>query len=142
MLILSNESSAYSLYDNQFYCSVLDVEDEQQEEFPEFINIKEEAELLEAERIIDDFVYSQGGRNGNKKEDAGQAVRAIADMLLAMTLDDPETLTEPNAAMNEGWQVKFTLRTELLMNLTFHKFTIMVLLSFRLVAGAKGILHM
>ncbi|KAJ0068273.1 hypothetical protein NL108_004666 [Boleophthalmus pectinirostris] len=59
------------------------------------IDIEEEADMLAAERIIDDFIDPRAGRNGHKKGDTEQALREVQDMMLAMSLDEPEPQANP-----------------------------------------------
>lgn len=75
----------------------MEVEDE------DLIEIAEEADLIQAERIIEDNIGPRGGRDGRKKEDMEEAVRAVEELMLAMNLDKSVIQAEQS---NEGWEVK------------------------------------
>lgn len=66
----------------------------------DLIQIEEEADLIQAERIIeDDF----GGRDSRGEGDMKEAVRVIEEQMLAMNLDKAEIQAEQS---KEGWEVK------------------------------------
>lgn len=62
----------------------------------DFIQITEEADLLEAERFIDDVDPRVG-----EHDDGNSEVRAIQDMILAMNLDEVNIKEQTE----EEWQV-------------------------------------
>ena len=74
---------------------------EQEEE--DLIEIAEEADLIQAERIIEDNIGPRGGRDGRKKEVMEEAVREVEELMLAMNLDKAEIKAEQS---EEGWEVK------------------------------------
>lgn len=57
----------------------------------DLIEIAEEADLIQAERIIEDNTDPRGGRDGRKKGDMEEAVREVEYLMLAMNLDKAET---------------------------------------------------
>lgn len=73
------------------------------EEEEDLIEIAEEADLIQAERIIEDNTGPIGGRDGRKKEVMEEAVRAVEELMLAMNLDKAEIQAEQS---EEGWEVK------------------------------------
>uniref|UniRef100_A0A673AYI1 NFX1-type zinc finger-containing protein 1-like n=1 Tax=Sphaeramia orbicularis TaxID=375764 RepID=A0A673AYI1_9TELE len=67
----------------------------------DLIEIAEEADLIQAERIIEDYTEPRGGRDGRWKADDGvEAVKAVEKMMLAMNLDEVEIQAE------EGWEIQ------------------------------------
>ncbi|XP_047439999.1 NFX1-type zinc finger-containing protein 1 isoform X2 [Mugil cephalus] len=68
----------------------------------DFIEIAEEADLIQAERIIDDNWNPRGGRDGRKKGDMDEAVRAVEEMMLAMNLDKDDIKAEQS---ENGWEM-------------------------------------
>ncbi|XP_044066857.1 NFX1-type zinc finger-containing protein 1-like isoform X2 [Siniperca chuatsi] len=69
----------------------------------DLIEIAEEADLLQAERIIEDNIGPRGGRDGRKKGDMEEAVRAVEELMLAMNLDKAEIQAEQS---EEGWEMQ------------------------------------
>ncbi len=69
----------------------------------DLIEIAEEADLIQSERIIEDNTGPRGGRDGKKNGDMEEAVRAVEEMMLAMNLDNAEI--QP-VQSEEGWEVK------------------------------------
>lgn len=67
-------------------------------EHEDLIDIREEADLLQAERIIDDSDPREA-RDGRKKK---EAMKKLEDMMLVMNLDNDEIQQEEN---NEEWEV-------------------------------------
>ncbi|KAK7877833.1 hypothetical protein WMY93_031505 [Mugilogobius chulae] len=90
---------------------VHEMEAEAAMEVPEdlLIDIDEEADMMAAERIIDDFIYPRGGKN-DKKGDTEQALREVEGFMLAMSLDEPEeqaqAQTEENPELNDMWEIQ------------------------------------
>ena len=84
---------------------MLDVAAEEPMELDEedLIEIAEEADLIEAERIIDDNTDPRGGRDGRRNEDMEEAVREMEEHMLAMNLDEAEMKAEQS---EEGWEVR------------------------------------
>lgn len=78
-------------------------EEAMEQEEDDLIEIAEEAELIQAERIIDDSIHPRGGRDGKKKESMEEAVREVEELMLAMNLDQAEIKAENS---EEGWEVK------------------------------------
>lgn len=68
----------------------------------DLIEIAEEAELIQAERLIDDDFGPRGGKDGRKKDEMEEAVRAIEELMLAMNLDTAELQAEQG---EEGFEV-------------------------------------
>ncbi|XP_069003772.1 NFX1-type zinc finger-containing protein 1 [Embiotoca jacksoni] len=89
---------------------------EQEEE--DLIEIAEEADLIQAERIIEDNFGPRGGRDGRKKGDMEEAVRAVEELMLVMNLDKVDMQAEQS---EEGFQIqrkqrkkmKYRIRKEL-----------------------------
>uniref|UniRef100_A0A7N6AWJ7 RZ-type domain-containing protein n=1 Tax=Anabas testudineus TaxID=64144 RepID=A0A7N6AWJ7_ANATE len=81
----------------------------------DLIDIAEEADLIQAERIIEDNTGPRGGRNGIKKGDMEEATRAVEELMLAMNLDNSEIAAELS---DEGFErqkkkMKYKIRKEL-----------------------------
>ncbi|XP_044203715.1 NFX1-type zinc finger-containing protein 1 [Thunnus albacares] len=74
---------------------------EQEEE--DLIEIAEEADLIQAERIIDDNIVPRGGRDGRKREVMEDTVREVQELMLAMNLDKAEIKAEQS---EEGWEIQ------------------------------------
>ncbi|KAI3369880.1 hypothetical protein L3Q82_024689 [Scortum barcoo] len=68
----------------------------------DLIEIAEEADLIQAERIIEDNTGPRGGRDGRKNGDM-EAVRAVEELMLAMNLDKAEVQPEKS---EEGWEMQ------------------------------------
>ncbi|XP_059186152.1 NFX1-type zinc finger-containing protein 1 isoform X2 [Centropristis striata] len=73
----------------------------------DFIEIAEEADLIQAERIIEDNI---GPRRGRKNEDTEEAVRAVEELMLAMNLDEAEIQAEQS---EEGWEMQRTQKRKM-----------------------------
>ncbi|KAM7422964.1 hypothetical protein PAMA_010818 [Pampus argenteus] len=69
----------------------------------DLIEIAEEADLIQAERIIEDNIGPRDGRDGRKKEDMEDAVRAVQELMLAMNLDTDELQPQQS---EEGWEMQ------------------------------------
>lgn len=67
------------------------------------IEIAEEADLIQAERIIDDYIDLRVGRDGKKTRNMEDDVRKVEKLMLAMNLDKADIQPEQN---EEGWMVK------------------------------------
>lgn len=74
----------------------------------DLIEIAEEADLIQADRFIDDNLDPRGGRDGRKKEDTEEAVRAVEELMLAMNLDKADIKAERKEGKmeKEEWEVK------------------------------------
>nr|XP_055068724.1 NFX1-type zinc finger-containing protein 1 isoform X2 [Misgurnus anguillicaudatus] len=75
----------------------------------ELLNIAEEADLIQAERILVDADYQI--RNGHKKQSKKQndeVVDAMAEFMLSMNLNDTDSRQDQHesAADEEGWQIQ------------------------------------
>ena len=70
--------------------------------------IPEEADLIQAERIVEDNIGPRGGRDGKKKDEMAQTLRALEDLMLAMNLEETEIQAEQSEA---GWEVKLRFLT-------------------------------
>lgn len=57
------------------------------DEEEDLIEIAEEADLIQAERIIEDNFGPRGIRDARKKEEMQDAIREVEDLMLAMNLD-------------------------------------------------------
>ncbi|KAM9361314.1 NFX1-type zinc finger-containing protein 1 [Symphorus nematophorus] len=84
----------------------------------DLIEIAEEADLIQAERIIEDNTGPIGGRNGKKKEDREGEVRAIEELMLALNLDKAEIKAEQSEEefqmqRNQKKKMKKKIRKEL-----------------------------
>lgn len=79
-----------------------DVEEMEVEE-DDLIEIAEEADLIEAERIIEDDMGFRGDSDGEEALDTKEAVRELEDLMLAMNLDEAEIQAEQS---EEGWEIQ------------------------------------
>lgn len=73
----------------------------------DLVEIAEEADLIQAERIIDDIydIFSdRGGRDGTKQKEVEESVRELEELMLAMNLDGAEMRVEQSA---DGFEVQF-----------------------------------
>uniref|UniRef100_A0A3Q4GFY5 Zinc finger, NFX1-type containing 1 n=1 Tax=Neolamprologus brichardi TaxID=32507 RepID=A0A3Q4GFY5_NEOBR len=66
------------------------------DEEEDLIEIAEEADLIQAERIIEDNFGPRGIRDARKKEEMQDAVREVEDLMLAMNLDKAKIQAEQN----------------------------------------------
>lgn len=98
----------------QCYYNVLDAAAEEAMELDEddLIEIAEEADLIQAERIVEDNFGPRGGRDGRKRGE--EAVREVEELMLAMNLDKAEIQAEQS---EEGWEVNM-FHTEIRKSLT------------------------
>uniref|UniRef100_A0A4W6EBA4 Zinc finger NFX1-type containing 1 n=1 Tax=Lates calcarifer TaxID=8187 RepID=A0A4W6EBA4_LATCA len=87
----------------QCYYNVLDAAAEEAMELDEddLIEIAEEADLIQAERIVEDNFGPRGGRDGRKRGE--EAVREVEELMLAMNLDKAEIQAEQS---EEGWEMQ------------------------------------
>ncbi|XP_070815806.1 NFX1-type zinc finger-containing protein 1 [Chaetodon trifascialis] len=69
----------------------------------DLIEIAEEADLIQAERIIDDNMGPRGGKNDRKKGDTEEALRKVEELMLAMNLDGAEIQAQQS---EEGWEMQ------------------------------------
>ncbi|XP_008287693.1 NFX1-type zinc finger-containing protein 1 isoform X2 [Stegastes partitus] len=76
----------------------------------DLIEIAEEADLIQAERIIEDNFDPRGGRDGRKKEDMEEAVRAVEELMLAMNLDKADIQAEQR---EEEWKIQGAQRKKM-----------------------------
>lgn len=88
-----------------FCCSMLNAaaEEAMEEEEEDLIEIAEEADLIQAERFIEDDIHPRGGRDDKKREFMEENVREVEELMLAMNLDKAEIKAENS---EEGWEVK------------------------------------
>ncbi|KAM4740439.1 NFX1-type zinc finger-containing protein 1 isoform 2-T2 [Anableps anableps] len=79
-------------------------EEEAMEEEEDLIEIEEEAELIQAERMIEDgwTIGPRAGRDDKKKGKVEEAVREVEELMLAMNLDNVDIRAEQN---EEAWQM-------------------------------------
>lgn len=70
----------------------------------DLIEIVEEADLIQAERIIEDYIDPGVGGDGRKNGHTEDDVREVEEMMLAVNLDKVDIQAEQS---EEGWQVKF-----------------------------------
>ncbi|XP_068568539.1 NFX1-type zinc finger-containing protein 1 [Cebidichthys violaceus] len=73
----------------------------------DLIAIAEEADLILAERFIEDSV---GPREGKKNENMDEAVRAVGELMLAMNLETDEIQTEQS---EEEWEIQRSQKRKL-----------------------------
>ncbi|XP_049446635.1 NFX1-type zinc finger-containing protein 1 isoform X2 [Epinephelus fuscoguttatus] len=73
------------------------------EDEDDLIEIAMEADLIQAERIIEDNIGPRGDRHDKKKEDMQEAVRQVEELMLAMNLDQVEIQAEQS---EEGWEMQ------------------------------------
>ncbi|XP_072308696.1 NFX1-type zinc finger-containing protein 1-like [Eucyclogobius newberryi] len=72
-----------------------------------FINIVEEADMMAAERFIDDSIYPRGGKHEHKERDTEQVLREVEGLMLAISLDEPEAQAEENPGMSDNaWELQ------------------------------------
>ncbi|XP_023137605.3 NFX1-type zinc finger-containing protein 1 [Amphiprion ocellaris] len=76
----------------------------------DLIEIAEEADLIQAERIIEDNFDPRGGSDGRKKEDMEEAVRAVEELMLAMNLDKAEIQVEQR---EKEWEIQQAQRKKM-----------------------------
>lgn len=90
-------------YINWFPCNVLDVAAEEAMELEEedLIEIAEEADLIQADRIIEDNIDFHGDGDWRYAEDS---VREIEEMMLAMNVDNMDIQAEQG---KDEWEVNF-----------------------------------
>ncbi|XP_033939060.1 NFX1-type zinc finger-containing protein 1 isoform X2 [Pseudochaenichthys georgianus] len=69
----------------------------------DFLYIPEEADLIQADRIVEDNIGPRGGRDGKRKDDMAEALRALEDLMLAMNLEETEIQHEQSQA---GWEMQ------------------------------------
>ncbi|XP_030275595.1 NFX1-type zinc finger-containing protein 1 isoform X4 [Sparus aurata] len=69
----------------------------------DLIEIAEEADLIQAERIIDDNTDPRGGRDGRRNQDVEEALREMEENMLAMNLDEAEIQAEQS---EDGWEIQ------------------------------------
>ncbi|XP_063766744.1 NFX1-type zinc finger-containing protein 1 isoform X2 [Eleginops maclovinus] len=87
----------------------------------DLIEIAEEADLIQAERFVEDNIGPRGGRDGRKNDDMEQALKGLENLMLAMNLDEAEIQAEQSEA---GWEMqpaqkrnmKHKIKTELRKN--------------------------
>ncbi|XP_070758638.1 NFX1-type zinc finger-containing protein 1 isoform X2 [Enoplosus armatus] len=84
-------------YGNEAAAEAMELEEE------DLIEIAEEADLIQEERIIEDNTGPTGGTDGRKKEDTEEAVKAIEELMLAMNLNKVEIQAEQS---EEGWEMQ------------------------------------
>lgn len=85
---------------------MLDVAEEEGMELEEddLIQIAEEAQLIQEERIIEDWnTVPIAGRNGKRRGDMEESVRDVEELMLAMNLDKPE---KEDKQSENRWEVK------------------------------------
>ncbi|CAK6952727.1 NFX1-type zinc finger-containing protein 1 [Scomber scombrus] len=78
-------------------------EEAMEEEEDDLIEIAEEADLIQAERFIEDNIYPRGGRDDKKREFMEEAAREVEELMLAMNLDKVEIKAENS---EEGWEIQ------------------------------------
>ncbi|KAG7494034.1 NFX1-type zinc finger-containing protein 1 [Solea senegalensis] len=78
-------------------------EEEMELEKEELIEITEEADLIQAERIIDDDISPRGDRDHGKKGNMKSAVREVEELMLAMNLEKDEIQTEQR---EDEWEMQ------------------------------------
>uniref|UniRef100_A0A3Q3JND9 RZ-type domain-containing protein n=1 Tax=Monopterus albus TaxID=43700 RepID=A0A3Q3JND9_MONAL len=69
----------------------------------DLIEIEEEADLIQAERIIEGDTGRRDGRDGGKKGDMEEAVHAMEELMLAMNLDNAQKQVEQS---EDGFQMQ------------------------------------
>ncbi len=67
----------------------------------DLLDIAEEADLIQAERIIEDS-FLPDRRDGRQRGDTEEDLRGIEELMLAMNLDESEIQPEQS---EEGWEV-------------------------------------
>ncbi|XP_069390104.1 NFX1-type zinc finger-containing protein 1 isoform X2 [Paralichthys olivaceus] len=91
-------------------------EDEEVMELMEedLIEIEEEADLILAERIIDDDIGPRQGRDRRKELNMALAIREVEELMLVMNLDEAEIQAEQS---EEGWEMQREQRIKLKNNI-------------------------
>lgn len=72
-------------------------------EAEDLIEITEEADLIQADRIIDDEPY----RDGSGRANSAKKLKQVEKMMLALDLDEVEVKDEPNG---EEWEVNMNFK--------------------------------
>ncbi|XP_051269576.1 NFX1-type zinc finger-containing protein 1 [Dicentrarchus labrax] len=83
-----------------------DIEAEEAEEEEDLIEIAEEADLIQAERIIEDNIGPRAGRRDRDRRNKGdtqEVVREVEELMLAMNLDKSEIRAEQS---EEGFEIQ------------------------------------
>lgn len=68
----------------------------------DLIDIQEEADLMQSERIIDDFDPREAGR---RSADAGDAMRMLEKMMLSVNLDEEQIIPIQLDESSTEWEV-------------------------------------
>lgn len=69
------------------------------------IEITEEADLIQEERMIDDSIFPEDGEEGWKHRDVEHKLKHVEEGMLAMNLNETDIKPEEN---EEEWKVKCT----------------------------------
>lgn len=77
-------------------------EEEQEGEAEELLEIPEEADLIQADRVIED---EEAAKPQKRKEEEHRAVRELASVLLAMKLENEEEGTAQPQQKTVQWEV-------------------------------------
>lgn len=86
------------------YFNVFPTAEEAMEVDEDLIEIAEEAELIQAERMIEDewTIGPRAGKNDRKKGNKEESVREVEELMLAMNLDNVDIQAENS---QDGWEV-------------------------------------
>lgn len=72
------------------------------------IEIAEEADIIQAERIIEDDIWPKGEKDRRKKRQVASGLRKLEEMMLALNLEETKHRDETQAGqIDEGWEVMF-----------------------------------
>jgi len=84
--------------------NMLHVAEEAMELEEDLIEIAEEADLIQEERMIEDgwTIGPGAGKDDKKKKEMEETAREVEELMLAMNLDKADIQAEQN---EEGWQV-------------------------------------
>ncbi|XP_068451312.1 NFX1-type zinc finger-containing protein 1 [Clinocottus analis] len=91
-----------------------DVEEEEPPELDDeddFIEIAEEADLMQEERFIEDGSDPRGGRDGKKNGNIEEAARELEELMLAMNLDTDDVQAEQSEG--GGWEIQRSQKRKL-----------------------------
>ncbi|XP_028303349.1 NFX1-type zinc finger-containing protein 1 isoform X2 [Gouania willdenowi] len=77
----------------------------------ELIEIAEEADLIQAERIVEDWSFNpHHGRDGKKKRNMEESVEAVEKLMFAVNLNETQTATEES---NNEWQISSDMKKKM-----------------------------
>ncbi|XP_071379095.1 NFX1-type zinc finger-containing protein 1 [Centroberyx affinis] len=81
----------------------MDAQEALEVEEEDLLEIAEEADLIQAERIIEDNYHPRGGKDDEKRERMEETIREVEEMMLAMNLEKVEIQADQS---DEGWEMQ------------------------------------